>query len=94
MPLGARIVQVTISITIPMMNRQQRSGVRKLDLLHLCFSLNFYFLMFLSQFPSMFPLLTYSQSFFHLSADYLRHSREGEARFNSTNSQTDQWIHW
>src|ERR1700743_2815676 len=35
--------------------------VRKFDLLHLCFSLNFYFLMFLSQFPSMFPLLTYCQ---------------------------------
>ena len=28
--------------------------VRKLDLSHLCFSLNFYFLMFPSQFPSMF----------------------------------------
>ena len=27
------------------------------------------------QFPSMFLLLTYSQSFFSLSADYLRHSR-------------------
>ena len=27
------------------------------------------------QFPSMFPLLTYSQSFFSLSADYPRHSR-------------------
>ena len=39
-----------------------RSGVRKLDLSHLCFSLNFYFPMFLSQFPSMFPLLTYPQS--------------------------------
>ena len=52
-----------------------RSAVRKLDLLHLCFSLNFYFLMFLSQFPSMFPLLTYSQSFFSLPADYSRHSR-------------------
>ena len=49
--------------------------VRKFDLSHLCFSLNFYFLMFLSQFPSMLPLLTYSQSFFSLSADYLRHSR-------------------
>ena len=48
-------------------------GVRKLDLSQLCFSLNFYFLMFLSQFPSMFPLLTYSQSFFSLSADYPRH---------------------
>ena len=28
--------------------------------------LNFYFLMFLLQFSSMFPLLTYSQSFFSL----------------------------
>ena len=40
--------------------------VRKLDLSHLCFSLNFYFPMFLRLFPSMFPLLTYSQSFFSL----------------------------
>ena len=30
--------------------------VRKLDLSHLCFSLNFYFLMLLSQFPSIFSL--------------------------------------
>ena len=52
-----------------------RCGVRKLDLSHLCFSLNFYFLMLLSQFPSMFPLLTYSHSFFSLSADYPRHTR-------------------
>ena len=29
--------------------------VRKLDLLHLCFSLNFYFLMFLRNFPLCFP---------------------------------------
>ena len=53
----------------------QEDPVRKLDLLHLCFALNFYFLMFLSQFPSMFSLLTYSHSFFSLSADYPRHSR-------------------
>ena len=53
----------------------QDKCVRKLDLSQLCFSLNFYFLMFLSQFPSMFPLLTYSQSFFSLSADHPRHSR-------------------
>ena len=33
-----------------------RGAVRKLDLSYLCFSLNFYFLMFLSQFPSMFFL--------------------------------------
>ena len=48
---------------------------RKLDLLQLCFLLNFYFLMFLWQFPSMFPFLTYSQSFIFLSADYPRHPR-------------------
>ena len=50
-------------------------GVRKLDLSQLCFSLNFLFSYVHSQFPSMFLLLTYSQSFFSLSADYLRHSR-------------------
>src|ERR1700743_468865 len=49
--------------------------VRKLDLSQSCFSLNLYFLMFLRLFPSMFPLLTYSQSFFSLSADHPRHSR-------------------
>ena len=41
-------------------------SVRKLDLSQLCFSLNFYFLMLLLQFPSMFPLLNYSQSFLFL----------------------------
>ena len=56
--------------------------VRKLDLSHLCFSLNFYFLMFLLQFPSMFPLLTYSQSFFSLSADYPRHSRRRRSKIS------------
>src|SRR6202000_1179230 len=50
-------------------------SVRKLDLLQLCFSLNFYFLMFLCLFPSMFLSLTYSQSFLFLSADHPRHSR-------------------
>ena len=55
-------------------------GVRKLDLSHLCFSLNFYFLMFLSQFPSMFLLLTYFQSFFSLSAGYPRHSRQRRSK--------------
>ena len=35
--------------------------VRKLDLSHLCFSLNFYFLMFLRNFLLCFPLLTYSK---------------------------------
>ena len=50
-------------------------SVRKLDLLHSCFSLNFYFLMFFSQFPSMFLLLTYSQSLFLLFDHHPRHSR-------------------
>ena len=36
-------------------------SVRKLDLSHLCFSLNFLFSYVSSQFPSMFPLLTYPQ---------------------------------
>ena len=35
---------------------QLQELVRKLDLSHLCFSLNFYFLMFLCLFPSMFSL--------------------------------------
>ena len=60
----------------------EQGGVRKLDLSHLCFSLNFYFLMLLSQFPSMFPLLTYSQSFFSLSADYPRHSRRRRSKIS------------
>ena len=51
------------------------SSVRKLDLSHLYFSLNFYFSMLLCLFPSMFLSLTYSQSFFSLSADHPRHSR-------------------
>ena len=45
---------------------EDEGSVRKLDLSQLCFSLNFYFLMFLRLFPSMFPLLTYSQSFLFL----------------------------
>ena len=56
--------------------------VRKLDLSHLCFSLNFYFLMFLSQFPSMFLLLIYSQSFLSLSADHPRHSRQRRSKIS------------
>ena len=56
------------------------SSVRKLGLSHLCFSLNFYFLMFLSQFSSMFSLLTYFQSVFSLSADYPRHSRRRRSK--------------
>ena len=58
----------------------QKGYVRKLDLSHLCFSLNFSFLMFLSQFPSRFSLLTYSYSFFSLFADYLRHSRQRRSK--------------
>ena len=55
--------------------RSRERSVRKLDLLYLCFSLNFYFPYVSFQFPSMFSLLTYSHSFFSLSADYSRHSR-------------------
>ena len=47
-------------------NHLDRMDVRKLDLSHLCFSLNSHFLMFLRLFPSMFLSLTYSQSFFFL----------------------------
>ena len=39
---------------LAMLQVSYASGVRKLDLLHLCFSLNFYFLMLLLQFPCMF----------------------------------------
>ena len=39
----------------PKAPKQELPSVRKLDLSHLCFSLNFYFLMFLSQFPLCFP---------------------------------------
>ena len=60
--------------------------VRKLDLSHLCFSLNFYFLMFLLQFPSMFPLLTYSQSFFPYLPTTQDTQDKGEAGFDSTNT--------
>src|SRR6202000_443254 len=55
-------------------------SVRKLDLSQSCFSLNFYFYMFLRLFPSMFPLLTYSQSFLFLSADHPRHSRQRRSK--------------
>ena len=61
---------------------QEETTVRKLDLSHLCFSLNFYFLMFPSQFPFMFPLLTYSQTFFPLSADHPRHSRRRRSKIS------------
>ena len=55
-------------------------NVRKLDLSHLCFSLNFYFPYVSLQFPSMFSLLTYFHSFFSLSADYPRHSRQRRSK--------------
>ena len=42
-----------------------RPTVRKLDLLNLCFSLNFLFSIFLLQFPSMFPLLSGVQPMTH-----------------------------
>ena len=58
----------------------QVHGVRKLDLLQLCFSLNCSFSYVPPQFPSMFLLLTYSQPFFSLSADYPRHSRQRRSK--------------
>ena len=57
-------------------------SVRKLDLSHLCFSLNFYCLMFLLQFPSMFPLLTYSQLLIFLSDNHSRHSRQNRSKIS------------
>ena len=53
----------------------QQPPVRKLDLSQLCFSLNFYFLVFFHNFLLCFPLLTYSQSLILLSDHYPRHSR-------------------
>ena len=72
----------SLLLTIP---RLFLVNVRKLDLSHLCFSLNFYFLMFLLQFPSMFLLLTYSQSLIPLSANHSRHPRQikGKQYFDS-----------
>ena len=69
-----RVLRICLVLTLGMMSAEGQGypevkklgSVRKLDLSHLCFSLNFYFLMFLLQFLSMSPLLTYSQSFFFL----------------------------
>ena len=71
-------VLVPISEGIPQDVLQ--SFVRKLDLSHLCFSLNFLFFICFSQFPSMFPLLTYSKLFFPLSANRPRHSRQRRSK--------------
>ena len=73
--MGADLTETAVPVAELRFASQSRVYVRKLDLSHLCFSLNFCFLMFLLQFPSMFLLLTCSQSFFSLSADYPRHSR-------------------
>ena len=93
-------------IVVEICREKEMLVVRKLDLLQLCFSLNFIFLYFFcnfcqeiglvafmfffellfflcsSQFPSMFPLLTYSQSFFSLSADHPRHSRQRRSKIS------------
>ena len=58
----------------------REANCQEIGLVALMFFLNFYFLMFLLQFPSMFPLLTYSQSLFSLSADYPRHSRQRRSK--------------
>ena len=73
--LWSRVDQLFDSCDEPPLVNAQLT-VRKLDLSHLCFSLNFSFSMFPCLFPSMFSLLTYSQSFFSLSADHPRHTRQ------------------
>ena len=51
-----------------------------------CIAIMFFFELLFSydssQFPSMFSLLTHSQSFFSLSADYLRHSRRRRSQIS------------
>ena len=54
--------------------------VRKLDLSHLCFSFKLLFFLCSLKFPLIIPLLTYSQSFFSLSADHPRHSRQRRSK--------------
>ena len=56
--------------------------VRKLDLSQSCFSLNFLFSYVLCNFLLCFPLLTYSQSFFSLSADHPRYSRRRRSKIS------------
>ena len=82
--------------------------VRKLDVSHLCFSLNFLFSYVSSQFPSMFVLPTYSQSFFSLSVDYPKTLKTKEKQdsiqliqeqskilfYNLRISQDSQTDHW
>ena len=78
---------IIFSPTLCHMPYPYSSSVRKLDLSHLCFSLNFYFLMFLSQFPSMFPLLTYSQLFLSLICQSPKTLKTKEKQdFNSTDT--------
>ena len=48
---------------------------QEIGLVALMFFFELLFSYVLSQFPSMFPLLIYSHSFFSLSADYPRHTR-------------------
>ena len=50
-------------------------GCQEIGLVAFMFFFELLFSMLLSQFPSMFLLLIYFQSFILLSADYLRHSR-------------------
>ena len=57
-----------------------RDLCQEIGLVALCFSLNFYFSILLRLFPSMFPLLTYSQSLFSLSADHPKHTRRRRSK--------------
>ena len=57
-------------------------GCQEIGLVTFMFFFELLFSYVSSQFPSMFPLLTYSQSFLSLSADYLRHSRRRRSQIS------------
>ena len=59
---------------------EQKSCCQEIGLVALMFFFELFIFLYSSQFPSMFPLLTYSQSLFSLSADYLRHSRRRRSK--------------
>ena len=55
-PNSSKVFQAgLVIVTPPGITRLWKEVVRKLDLSHLCFSLNFYFLMFLRNFLLCFP---------------------------------------
>ena len=60
--------------------QESQEDCQEIGLVAFMFFFELLFFMFLSPFPSMFLLLTYSQSFFSLSADYPRHSRQRRSK--------------